>query len=408
MTFLLYIDPGTGSMLFSLFIGLATALVFGTKTLFVKLKFLFSGGKNNSSSKTSTTIPFVIFAEDKRYWNVFHLICDEFEHRKIPVLYYTCSEDDTVFLQNYSFVQPLFIGEGNKAFAKLNFLNADTVISTTPGLDVFQWKRSKNVRKYVHIPHAVDDLSSYRMFGLDHYDIILANGYHQPKCLHKLEEIRHQNPKEIPVVGCPYMDHLKNIYDNSPKREPNKKTIVLVAPSWGPNSIFTKFGEKFLDALTNTDFDIIIRPHPQSIISEKEMINSFRNKYTKFEWNFDADNFSVLNKSDILISDFSGIICDFAFIFDRPIIYANTEYDKSQYDADWLDEEMWALKILPDLGRKLEEKEFCNLKTIINDVLTNQELKESRQRVIDEAWQFKGQSAKKIVDYLIKNNELIK
>ena len=44
-TLLLYIDPGTGSMLFSLFIGLATTAVFAGRALILKLKFLFSGGK---------------------------------------------------------------------------------------------------------------------------------------------------------------------------------------------------------------------------------------------------------------------------------------------------------------------------------------------------------------------------
>lgn len=399
----LYIDPGTGSMLFSLFIGLATAAVFGLKALFVKIKFMLSGGKI-IPSETIETIPYVIFAEDKRYWNVFHSICEEFEKRKIPLVYYTCSKDDSVFQYNYEFIKAQYIGEGNKAFAKLNFLKADTVISSTPGLDVFQWKRSKNVRRYVHIPHAVDDLSSYRMFGLDRYDVILANGYHQPECLHKLERLRNQPPKEIPVVGCPYMDELKQKYDSISKKEPNNKIVVLVAPSWGPNSIFKKFGEKFLEAVSNTNFEVIIRPHPQSMISEKEMIESFMKKYSSFEWNFDSDNFNVLNKTDILISDFSGIICDFVFIFDRPVIYANTEYDKIQYDADWLDDEMWALRVLPDLGRKLEEEEFKNLEGIIREVQVNQKLKESRKKVIDEAWQFKGQSAKNIVDYLITKN----
>lgn len=41
----LYIDPGTGSMLFSLFIGIAAAATFGFRALYLKAKFLLSGGK---------------------------------------------------------------------------------------------------------------------------------------------------------------------------------------------------------------------------------------------------------------------------------------------------------------------------------------------------------------------------
>ena len=83
-------------------------------------------------------------------------------------MFYTSSEDDPALKKEYKYVKCEFIGEGNKGFAKLNMLNACIVLSTTPGLDVYQWKRSKDVNYYVHIPHAVGDLTLYRCFGLDY------------------------------------------------------------------------------------------------------------------------------------------------------------------------------------------------------------------------------------------------
>ena len=41
---LLYIDPGTGSMLFSIIIGIAGVLIFAGHALIIKLKFFFLGG----------------------------------------------------------------------------------------------------------------------------------------------------------------------------------------------------------------------------------------------------------------------------------------------------------------------------------------------------------------------------
>ena len=41
----LYIDPGTGSMLFTIIIGLISTLIFAFRGKFLKLKFLLSGGK---------------------------------------------------------------------------------------------------------------------------------------------------------------------------------------------------------------------------------------------------------------------------------------------------------------------------------------------------------------------------
>ena len=71
----LYIDPGTGSMLFTLFIGIATAVVFGARSLFIKLKFIFAKDKTNAIEKNK--IQYVIFSDHKRYWNVFKPIVEK-------------------------------------------------------------------------------------------------------------------------------------------------------------------------------------------------------------------------------------------------------------------------------------------------------------------------------------------
>lgn len=75
--FFLYIDPGTGSMLFSILIGVVSTLLFFGQRLFMKIKFFVSGGKSVKIS--STKIPYVIFSDHKCYWNVFKPVCDEFE-----------------------------------------------------------------------------------------------------------------------------------------------------------------------------------------------------------------------------------------------------------------------------------------------------------------------------------------
>ena len=40
----------------------------------------------------------------------------------------------------------------------------------------------------------------------------------------------------------------------------------------------------------------------------------------QLEWNRDTDNYEVLKRADILISDFSGVIFDFALVYDKPVI----------------------------------------------------------------------------------------
>lgn len=405
---LLYIDPGTGSMLFSVFIGVLSTFVFLGRKLYMKLKFIIAGGKTEKID--SAKIPYVIFTDHKRYWNIFKPICDEFEARGVPLVYWTASPDDPSLSADYKYVKAEFIGEGNKAFARLNMMNASIVLSTTPGLDVYQWKRSKNVDYYVHIRHDVEDPVGYRMFGCDFYDAILLSGAYQEYYIRLLEKKRDENPKETAVVGCPYMDVMKDRLSKLPAVK-NEKPVILLAPSWGASAILKKYGSEILDALIATGYKIIVRPHPQSYTSEKDMIEPLIAKYTEnenFIWNRDNDNFEVLHEADVLITDFSGIIFDYSLIFDKPIIYADTSYDSSPYDSAWLDEELWRFKVLPDLGIKLEQKDFGNLKEIIDNLMQNESFQKGREKIRNEAWEYQGEGAKHTVDYLIAKHEELK
>ena len=47
----LYIDPGTGSMLFSLAIGLVSVIWFGARKIYLKLKYLTPGKTKTISAK---------------------------------------------------------------------------------------------------------------------------------------------------------------------------------------------------------------------------------------------------------------------------------------------------------------------------------------------------------------------
>lgn len=402
----LYIDPGTGSMLFTVLIGIIGAAIYSLRMLWIKIRFTLSGGK---IEKNNDKIPFVIFSDDKRYWSIFDPICREMDRRGKDVVYMTASEDDPALNNPYPHVKAEYIGSDNKAFAKLNFLNASIVLSTTPGLDVYQWKRSKEVDYYVHIPHAASDITLYRMFGIDYYDAILLSGEYQVQDIRKLEQLRQLPAKEIVKVGIPYMDVMaERIKRVGPA--PDHPRTILLAPSWGPSAILNIYGSKIIDVLLNTGYHVIIRPHPQSFKSETELMDKLMKQYPEseqLEWNRDTDNFEVLRRSDILISDFSGVTFEFALIYDKPIIYTDPNFDLSPYDAWWLRDPLWTLSALPRLGYELKEDNMANLKELIDTCLSDPKFAEGRRAVKAETWEHVGEGAVRVADYLIAKYEEI-
>ena len=61
----IYIDPGTGSMLFTILIGVLSAGAYFLRNSIMKLRFIFSLGKQEKTE--SDNVPFAIFTDSKRY-----------------------------------------------------------------------------------------------------------------------------------------------------------------------------------------------------------------------------------------------------------------------------------------------------------------------------------------------------
>jgi CDP-glycerol glycerophosphotransferase (TagB/SpsB family) len=160
--------------------------------------------------------------------------------------------------------------------------------------------------------------------------------------------------------------------------------------------------------LLKTGYKVIIRPHPQSFTSEKELMDKLMKEYPdseQLQWNRDRDNFECLRKSDILISDFSGVIFDFTLIYDKPVIYTDPDFDLSLYDAWWLDDELWTVSALKRLGVQLTEDNMENLKDIIDGCILDPSFKAGRESVKRETWAHYGEGAQRAADYLIKKYE---
>ena len=401
---MMYIDPGTGSMLFTVLLGLVGAAVYSARMLWIKLRFKLSGGKAETDAKK---IPIAIFSDDKRYWSIFDPICRELDKHGVDVVYMTASEDDPGLKNTYEHVKAEFIGAGNKAFTRLNYLNATILFSTTPGLDVYQWKRSKNVDYYIHIFHTAGEVTRYRLFGIDYYDALMIAGEHQARDIRDIEKFRKLPEKELVMVGIPFMDEMaKRLEREGPA--PEHPRTVLLAPTWGQSAIFAKHGGGIIDTLLKTGYHVIIRPHPQSFASEKELMDRLMAEYPEseqLEWNRDTDNFYVLRRSDILISDFSGVVFDFSLIYDKPVIYTDPNFDLAPYDAFFLDHPLWTFSALPRIGKELNDENIHDLKGLIDSCIEDSRYQQGRDEVRRETWAHFGEGAVRAADYLMQKYE---
>lgn len=347
-----YLDPGTGSMLLSVFVGLISSAYFLIRklpSLLRALFFKFTGKKDDLKNNS-----IVFYAESAAYWSTFKPILECLAKKQVHVTYLTSAENDPVFSAGLNeYVRAKFIGKGQTAYTALGFLEADVFVLTTPGIDVLQIRRSPGVKKYIHVVHAVGDIHTYKFYSFDYYDAVYCAGPAQAKSLRDLENLRKTTAKELPLLGCPYLDGL--VSRRNPSVLPDDKTI-LIAPTWGANGLLTRTGSMIPKMLASAGFHVILRPHPQSFISDKALMEKLAQELkdeANIEWDRNPDGFKSLSRAQLMISDISGVIFDFAFVFLRPVISVGNGPLKDGFEAWEIPHEAWEMQALDTLGQRI-------------------------------------------------------
>lgn len=398
-----YLDPGTGSMLLSVLIGLLSTAYFLLRKVPGVLRAALFKATHKSTQFGHRHI--VIYGESANYWGTFRPLLEEFGRRGVPVEYLTSSEDDPCFTANLpECITCRFIGKGNAAYTALNFLEADVLVLTTPGVGVLQIRRSKGVKKYIHVLHAIGDMHNYKLFSFDYYDAVICNGDYQVKSIRALEALRGTTPKELPIAGCPYLDGLVAKREAMGNVGPDAN-CVLVAPTWGRLSMLTRYGAAVPRALAEAGFDVILRPHPQSFISDAGLMERLQKElapYKNITWDRNPDGFYSLSRASVLISDYSSVIFDFAFVFFRPVItFYTDEHNPDSFEAFDLPHPRWNSQVLADLGITTPEPDLERLPELVRNLAADAEWSARIRAIRDENIANFGCAAKPVVDVIL-------
>lgn len=360
-----YIDPGTGSLLANVLLGVLLTLFFTFKGLIYEL--IGKLGSKDKSLKLEYPGQIVIFNEGKNYWNVFKTVMLSLVDNSVEFIYLTAGEDDPglEFCREHN-ITSRYLGHMSQALFSLRKISAKTLLTTTPQLGILSFKRSDKVEHYCHLLHAPIDIHVYKKFAFDDFDSVMCSSSYQMENLRALEQLRGSEVKELLETGCTY-------YDNRQKKE-NSETgdAILFAPTWGDKSFLRQSGTDFLDTLLNEDRSVIFRPHPQSWISEPELIDDIIKRYESNK-NFTVDrtvsNVESINRSKIIICDFSGIIYDFILLEDRPVIAVRHRWGDGGYESSDLKNRQSAEFLVEAKGRVVEEDEAEHIVNIIDEVL---------------------------------------
>jgi len=102
--------------------------------------------------------------------------------------------------------------------------------------------------------------------------------------------------------------------------------VVLIAPTWGEQSIFNTCGDELTGLLLDAGYHVIVRPHYQTILKTPQVVDDLKAKYGErdnFEFQDRMGESDTLFRSDILVCDWSAMAIEYALGLEKPVLFVD-------------------------------------------------------------------------------------
>ncbi len=377
-----YLDPGSGSMLLYALAGLVAVVAHWATGLYHRLSGSLAA-RGASSNGRSDRFELVFYSEGGQYWDVFAPVIDALSNKGVACTYFTSDANDPGLSYEAPSLEAEFIGTDARSAAVLNRLRAKLVVMTTPQLDIFRLKRSEHVDHYCFMEHSLGDPLGYRRFAFDHFDSVLCPGPHHLVSIRAIEEARGLRRKRLYETGLTYYDAmLRDLAligahggggEGGDERDQRTSATVLVAPTWGNNGLLARYGTACFEPLLEAGYRVILRPHPQAWVSEAaELARMQRDlaQYRHLTIDRAPSGLASMEASDILISDMSGINFDYAFLFAKPMLVVDGEFEMGGREAEYVDQPMWDHAAILQLAHLVADAEFADMPALVERSLS--------------------------------------
>ena len=322
----------------------------------------------------------VFYAENKASMDYFgSLISELTEKMNLQICYVTSVKDDPILDTKNQRILPFYIGDGTVRTKFFLTLKAKILVMDMPDLDQFHIKRSKIYPvHYVYLFHSMFSIHSYlRKGAIDNYDTIFCVGPHHVNEVRETEKIFELKPKNLVKYGFGRLDTLLQKKENFQGTNSDVRDLIIIAPSYGDNNLLEKCGIKLIEILLKSNFRVMLRPHLRTLRDSTKLIDSINEKFKKNP-NFILEKgdipFGSYHNSKCMISDWSGISLEYAFIFERPVIFIDVPKKVLNPNSSDISLEPIEISIREKIGRIVSLNGLEEIPLIIKDLEKNAQI----------------------------------
>jgi hypothetical protein len=324
----------------------------------------------------------VFYAENQASINHFKtLIFELTEKMDLKICYVTSVKEDPMLISKNLKIQSFYIGYGMARTKFFLTLKARILIMDMPDLDKFHIKRSKVYPvHYIYIFHSMFSTHSYLREGaIDNYDTIFCVGEHHVNEIRKTEKVYDLKPKKLVLYGFPRLDTLIQQRQKNTQEITQSKELILITPSYGDNNLLEVCGVKLIDLLLKSNFKVLLRPHFKILKESKNLIETINKKFGKnpdFIFEKGVIPSELFQSSTCMISDWSGISLEYAFTFERSVIFIDVQKKILNPNSKKISVEPIEISIRHKVGHVINPskiEEIPNLITSLNKSEKNSE-----------------------------------
>jgi len=353
----------------------------------------------------------VFYSEDISSFVHFEQIIHELtEKMGYQICYVTSAKDDPILNSQNKKIKAFYIGSGATRTKFFMELMAEVLIMTMPSLETYFIKRSRVYPvHYVYVFHSINSTHrNYRKNAFDHFDSIFCTGPHHVKEIIATEQL--YNLKQKNLVTCGY-----GLFDKLQKNKPVKnqemctkdeRKKILVAPSWGKKGLLETKGLELVKILLDAGYHVTVRPHPVTVRKWSKIVKTIRNEFkynSNFEMETDVSSFESLYSTYGLISDWSGIGFEYAFVCERPVLYVDVPHKNNNPDYNKISYEPLESSIRNLIGAVISPNELEGIPKIIESTYENIDLFKTKVQEVRNKTVFNlGQSGIKGAQEIVK------
>ena len=339
---------------------------------FSKLFNEFKSYKNFFAENRKQHRQLVFYSERAIYYQTFSPFLEELlKDPAITCSYITSDANDPILKYHHERLYPFYFN----FFLKSVFdkMDAKCFVFTMPDLNTYHLKKSKHTKEYIYLFHAFSSTHlQYNEAAFDAYDTVFCVGPHHVNEMEAREKMYQLPHKKLLPIGYPRMDIVYQKYQSYQKQFEQK--TILIAPTWSMASLFENGIRPLLEILAQTNYRVIVRPHPEFLKRRKFLANSLKNYIStipNFIWEDQLLKEDSLYEADLLITDRSGIAFEYAFGTERPVLFIDTPL--KEHNKNWrdLNIEPIELQLRNKIGVSIGLNDFGKVLQIIEDLIKN-------------------------------------